>query len=142
MLQSRWLLPVVVVLLVVVAGLHGMATLRHWYWLYGWFDLIVHFLGGLWAALATVWAARALGIWTPSQVPRNAWAWIFGATLLTGLAWEVYEYLVGMVFVDTGGYVEDTLADLAMDLLGAAPVALALSRPQVAPGRRARRGSS
>ena len=64
------------------------------------------------------------------------------ATLLTGLAWEVYEYLVGMVFVDTGGYVEDTLADLAMDLLGAAPVALALSRPQVAPGRRARRGSS
>lgn len=129
MIRARWLLPVVVFLLVVVAGLHGVATVRHWYWVYSWFDLILHFLGGLWAALATVWVARTTRLWGAGGVPRNAWVWIFAATLAAGLAWEIYEYLVGMVFVDKGGYLEDTLADLAMDLLGGSPVAIAVSRP-------------
>ena len=41
--------------LVVIATLHILALEFSLYWLYPWFDIMVHFLGGLFTALFALW---------------------------------------------------------------------------------------
>lgn len=94
-----------------IAVLHNIAMESALYWLYPWFDIPMHFSGGLVAGLGFL-ALR------PPFVPRGVQtlSGTLAFVLAVGLAWEVFEWAFRLV--ETIRYVPDTVGDVACDLLG------------------------
>jgi hypothetical protein len=93
-----------------------MALTFFLYWSVPWFDVLMHFLGGVWIAALVYWFLRRMVPFVPLS-SQAIFAILLGATFLVGIAWEVFEYLVGTYF--TENYPLDTSIDLLMDLVGA-----------------------
>ena len=95
---------------ILVIGVVHVAALR-WslYWHFIWLDLPMHFLGGAWVALISVWF---LGL----RHYRVRFFPILFAVLLVGIGWEIFEHLAGVPVEDN--FVLDTSLDLFMDLFG------------------------
>jgi len=85
----------------------------HWYYSLWWFDMPMHFLGGMWVAMLIVWylADHRFSI---DSVGRA----ILGA-FIVGLSWEVFELLLNEQFVQNAYDLSDTLSDIFFDLSGA-----------------------
>lgn len=98
----------------VVAGLQQWALADFLYWRYEWFDLLMHFLGGL-----------TIGCLTVAFLMR--FRPIVFLVVLVGVAigWEVFEALIGTP--REANYFFDTSLDLLMDACGAS-VAYVLAR--------------
>ena len=125
MLWNRYFFPSFIVLSA-VALLHWIGSDLFFYWTLWWYDVVTHFLGGAWVALATLWVLEMpfLG----SVRPRFSMLSVILVTLIVGATWEVYEVFLRFSNVHAAGYVADTLYDLAMDTLGASVVAWVYSR--------------
>lgn len=85
----------------------------HWYSSLWWFDMPMHFLGGVFLGLGLVWLLRL----EKKPFPRAFWIILLGVLAL-GVAWELFElvfdnYVAGMPFLWL-----DTLSDLSYDLAG------------------------
>ena len=97
-----------------LAVLNALAQEFYLYWIYSWFDIPMHLLGG---------ASVALGYQSRFMLKRIAPRLSF--TLLStimfvmtiGILWEVYEYAMGAVAIS--GYAFDTMKDLVDDFIGA-----------------------
>lgn len=97
-----------------IAALHLVALNASLYWLYLWFDMPMHFLGGAVAGFGFLsWVGERL-------IPVRSRAFL--ATILfvamVGVAWEIFEWYFSLV--DTLAYWPDTIGDLLCDLLGGA----------------------
>lgn len=95
-----------------MAVVHYFALEFYLYWTYLWFDIPMHFLGGV---------TIALGVHTPLfrkyvPVPPLSFVATCLFVLLVGVAWEVFEWYAGLV--DSVRYIEDTALDIVMDLAG------------------------
>lgn len=83
------------------------------FWVYWWFDIPMHMLGG-----ATV----ALGYQSRFMLKRvvTELSFTLPATILfvmaVGVSWEIYEYVVGAIV--PFGYAFDTIKDLTDDFIG------------------------
>jgi hypothetical protein len=89
-----------------LALLNSWALDNHIFWRFVWFDVFMHFLGGI--ALATL----AVGL-LRSRRPLS-----FAAFLTVAfIAWEVFEYVFGVP--REANYQFDTALDILMDTLGA-----------------------
>lgn len=103
----------------VVALLHFSALQFYLYWRFWWFDLLTHFLGGLWVAISFLWLFFQSGFISIIKNHRNYnLAIAFLASLFIGIMWEVFEYYFGIVFTDTSNYIIDTVTDISFDLVG------------------------
>ena len=111
-------------LIILIALLHYLALDRAYYWTIAWYDIMMHFLGGLWVALAVLWVARTERI---AFLVSCRWKSILAAVLVVGILWEVYELLFGLTFVSDPEYWGDTTLDLVMDLIGGA-IGIGVSR--------------
>ena len=89
-------------------GLH-----EHYLFIYFWFDILLHILGGLWVAVLGAWAFSRLGVHV------TFWQ-LLGLALAVGIAWEMFEYLFGIGGSNFMSYQADTLKDLADDCVGGA----------------------
>ena len=112
---------------------HMLAIVTGWYEAHEWFDIPMHFAGGVimtWLALA-LWHQFIMklvfkpGCSARYQVLVQATI-ILGFVALIGIVWEGYEW----VFVSQAMTLGDTLADLWFDLFGAV-CALATRRNHV-----------
>ncbi|HYD93156.1 MAG TPA: hypothetical protein VEB18_01710 [Candidatus Paceibacterota bacterium] len=89
-----------------------LSLLQHWaladflYWRYVWFDVPMHYLGGV--ALGSFLIALS-----PQFRPR---VYLLGIIILI-IGWEVFEYIFGLP--REHNYVLDTSIDLLMGTLGA-----------------------
>ncbi len=112
------LLALVVTLIYLIWGLHALAHAFSLYWLYAWFDLPIHLLGGLWIGLFVLWIMRVCGVASPTKL---VWG-IAVSVLVFGLGWEVVEYTrKSVVEIHVGSpYAIDTLQDIIMNLAGGA----------------------
>ncbi len=96
-----------------LAVIHIIALQLFLYWKFQWFDIPMHFLGGI---------VVALGLFTLHDlklVIKKRHLQIFPIVLLVfavAMLWEVYELLIGIPI--ESNYVVDTLTDLSMGLLG------------------------
>ncbi len=124
-MQSRQLPPILFALIVAIAVVNALAVQHSWYWTMRWFDMPMHFAGGLWLAGMAIWFRFYSGRF---QVVSKSFfsfvVWGVGAALVVGFAWEVYE---GVVALLTKGYINamsDTYADLGFDILGGLVVAV------------------
>ena len=106
----------IIILSFIVAVAHVVALNFYFYWTFWWFDLSVHFLGGLWVALTSLWIY--LFIHSEKELGRRKTFFIvFTAIIVVGGLWEAFEYFAGISPGDN--FIMDTTTDILMDLLGA-----------------------
>lgn len=95
--------------------LNSIALQEFLYWKYEWFDVFMHFLGGM-------SIAAFVGAILVTKKPSL----FFGLSLVAFIAWEVFEYFNGIP--REANYVFDTSLDLVMDMLGATFVFILMRR--------------
>lgn len=122
-MQSRTFPIFLVVLIVAIAVVNGFAESYYWYWRMRWFDMPMHFSGGVWLAGAAVW-------WRYYRNGKIAVSFLqilmtcLLAALGVGLLWEVFEAWLSFVTVGHINAMPDTLGDLLFDTTGGTVVAV------------------
>lgn len=101
--------------LILVAVVHVIALELYLYWRFPWFDVPMHVLGGLCAALGYS-ILPFIGLRKKGQYETVLW--YLGTVLAIGIAWEVFEYVAGISLVRETHFVLDTTLDMCMDLIG------------------------
>jgi hypothetical protein len=105
----------VFVLAALVSVLHYLGFQYNLYWVFWWYDILVHFLGGALVAVFAVMGVRWYRY--DAQIDsRSVWLIGIGAAVAIGITWEIYELAIGLVEVE---YIADTTLDLVMDIVGA-----------------------
>jgi len=108
----------IVIIAVLIAILHYAATVFSLYWSIVWFDILMHFLGGLFIGLLALYLFFTSGlIKYPCTHKIVVFSVVVGSVLVVGLTWELWELFVGLsdVLSDQG----DTVLDLILDIFGA-----------------------
>lgn len=111
-MDSRHLLFLQLFLLGIVAALHMIGSQLYLYWMFWWYDMVVHFLASIWIALSATWIAAQF------RAKRVA-LWVFVSVALVSLGWESFEYMIGAVDLADGDvFVTDTVLDLVVNMIG------------------------
>ena len=115
-------LKIIVYFLIAFLFLHIFATIYHLYWLFPWFDIPMHFLGGFLLAIIFFYFWRFAHISIGNVF--GALVLMLGFVALIGVFWEFYEFLHDFYLL-TGGKISvfqnsfaDTVKDLFFDLVG------------------------
>lgn len=98
-----------------------------WYLKWAWFDVVMHFSGGLFMAMFM--ATYLKEHLRTGEVIKNLLV-IVGATVFMGVAWELAEYTANQTLIEPFyrwfgirtyfmGDLDDTITDLLMDISGA-----------------------
>ena len=89
------------------------------FFLIWWFDIPLHFLGGVWACLFVRYVYVRCGLELQGNGNKIAlFVFFVSSVMLIGVAWEFYEFIF-----DNMGSLSDTMADLFLDLAGATAAA-------------------
>ena len=108
-MRRPWLFGALL-LSILLLTLHLLALAHYWYWVYWWFDVMMHLLGGV--TLGVFFVAL-------SRTPRPLLYLVLTAVCFVG--WEVIEY-VGGISRNEPNFTFDTAHDLLDDVLGATAV--------------------
>lgn len=103
-------------LVVLIFIVNYFANKFYWYYSIWWFDMPMHFSGGLWLGAVYVWW-RLRGD-TKVTLDKSTWPSVVGWVLLVGVGWEVFEYFFINYMALNAFDLLDTLSDLFFDLLG------------------------
>lgn len=98
-------------LVAIMWALNALALKFYFYWTLGWYDYMMHFLGGLVLGVLVTWVLN------PRQRSFKTFLIIFASAIVLGGVWEVFEYVNGIT-ESTENYKIDTIHDLIMDSLG------------------------
>jgi hypothetical protein len=132
-----------IIALALILAIHVLAIVSGWYEYNPWFDVPMHFSGGF------VIAALGLALWqlavqkiTFQKSTLPVWRIltqliiVLGFVALVGIAWEWYEFIFDSFTQTVSNTVQpaqmglgDTMADLFLDLLGAALAFVIWRRP-------------
>lgn len=122
-MQARRIPIFLVVLIIAIAIANGLADKYYWYWTMRWFDIPMHFAGGMWLAGVAVWWYRPSQSISPVSFSKIL-AICLCAALGVGLLWELYEAGVSFLTVGHINAMSDTLKDLLFDTIGGTTVAV------------------
>jgi hypothetical protein len=101
-----------------IAALHILAAKFDIYWLVPLFDVPMHFLGGFWIGLTSLWIYYIGEYVIPFKKTNRAMLFAsLISVLCVGLGWEVFEFL-GDITGPTTIEKIDVLQDICIDLLG------------------------
>lgn len=100
---------------ITLALVHSFAEKFFLYWKYQWFDIPVHFLGGIVCAFGI--AILPFFRIRFFERHKSSIAYVCGVFFI-GVCWEVFEYNSGLYQLEQH-IVIDTLTDISMDILGA-----------------------
>ena len=105
--------------IVIVAALHFSALQFYLYWRFWWFDILTHFLGGLWIGISFLWLFFQFGFVNIIKNKKNYNLLVaFLGSLFVGVMWEIFEFYFGIVVSDASNYVIDTVTDISFGLIG------------------------
>ncbi|HBB49708.1 TPA: hypothetical protein DEQ22_01125 [Candidatus Nomurabacteria bacterium] len=88
----------------------------YWYSLIWYFDMIMHFLSGLWVGLFFFYV---LSVKSPLAPSFKSFLKIILLVLIIGISYEIFEFIMNVISVTPFDPV-DTTSDLFFDMLGAA----------------------
>ena len=119
--MHKYSLPFSIIIVgALVATLHITALSLHLYFVYSWFDIMMHFIGGLLAAMFGVWLYEKFGKEAlKNDVHYNVLFNVVIFVTIVGLLWESFELLLGLTLDNRVLYVEDTILDFVMNTIGA-----------------------
>ncbi|MEK7163477.1 MAG: hypothetical protein AAB775_02110 [Patescibacteria group bacterium] len=103
--------------MIIIVGLHWFASLHDLYDAVWWYDIPMHFLGGLWVFLFILWVTHTG--YDRFLLRRTPVRDVLILVLVTGILWEVLEIVLSFTRFSDPGYFFDMPKDLAMDTLGA-----------------------
>ncbi len=104
---------------IILIALHSVGSYYSWYWVYPWYDVVVHIVSGLWIALMFLWLAAIFGQINSLKEYRVKGLLIaLVSAVLVGVAWEVIENLSKISSVSADGYSLNTALDIFNDALG------------------------
>ena len=89
-----------------------LAMKFYWYSSVWWFDMPMHFLGGLWLGLAFVW------FFFNKEFNWKLILKIILGVLLIGILWEIFEVILNNYTTQLPFNTLDTLSDIFFDLAG------------------------
>jgi hypothetical protein len=102
----------------IFAASHMYALYFALYWTTAWFDVYMHFFGGVLGSLMTIYFLYKIGI-SPVTIPQKIFLFLFIVVSVFAVAvvWELWEIYVGIIdpFLDF----KDSIADLILGTLGA-----------------------
>lgn len=107
-------------LIVGIAILYIAGFVLRWNYSLWWYDLLLHFLGGMWVAIA----AKKFLIKPINWIGWRGPIFIIALVALVGVTWEIYEFTIDELFFEERALWRaqdgntDTMTDLMMDLLG------------------------
>ena len=104
---------------VLLALLYAYGMVEKLFFHIWWYDIPLHFLGGLAIAMAVLYVYYFAGLFAPVAAPRRFFLLALIAAIVVGIIWEIFEYVSGFTFTTGDKYVLDTLKDMGMDILGA-----------------------
>lgn len=118
-MSRNYLLHVLAILACAIAAMNFLAISFHLYWMFWWYDIILHFLGGIFVGLLVLWLRFFSGYLGTSRIPSTTSVLFFVvvATLSIGIGWEVFERVLGDTW-SLEGYWLDTALDVILDFLG------------------------
>lgn len=99
-------------LMLVFAVLDSIAHTFSFYWIFWWYDVIMHLLAGFSGGLLILWFFAPFNI----SIYKSFFLTV-GCLFVVGVAWEIFEYYNN--FAQPIDYRLDTLFDLINDMLGA-----------------------
>lgn len=95
---------------------HVLGSFGDWYDKFPWFDIAVHFVGGVWVTFAIF---ALVPLFEKISDPKKLILSLVFAALGAGVAWEILEFTIENYYlVDFQGPPLDTLSDLIVDVLG------------------------
>ena len=103
--------------------LNTLAQKFYWYYSIWYFDMIMHFLGGLWLGLVFVWlflVKKAVSQNISSLVDLKLITKILLGVLIIGVFWEIFEFIFNNILAGTSFDSLDTISDIFCDLTGGA----------------------
>lgn len=109
------------ILILIIGILHISAMEFYLYWTFPWFDIPMHFLGGLWVGVTSIWFfffSGHAGKFTSQLTTRNIFTVSIASVIVIGILWEIFEIYAGVPML-TADYPLDTSVDLLVDILGA-----------------------
>ena len=109
------------ILVAIIALLHFFALKFYLYWSIWWFDIVVHFLGGVWVGLIIMWFFFFSGfIYKNVNLVKNSKIFFITivSVIVVGVLWEIWEVWADLISIDDIGYFLDTPLDIVMDTLG------------------------
>jgi hypothetical protein len=111
-MEARRLLFLQLFLIVIVAALHLVGTALYLYWMFWWYDMVVHFLASIWVALCAMWIAAHFGV-------QKVGAWVLACVVMVSIGWELFEYHIGATDIaDRSVFVIDTALDFVVNMIG------------------------
>ena len=93
------------------ASVHNFAVATSLYWYYPWFDVLMHFWGGVLVALGVA----ALSAFRFIRLQPTLWVTLAALTFAM-ISWEIFERTVG--YLEPATYLFDTAKDLLMGFSG------------------------
>ena len=109
-----WLASVAIVIVVV----NFIATMLHWYYFIWWFDMPMHFLGGVFTALIGMTFGFRFIARTYHRDPHHALFSVILLVLVVGVGWELYEVLMQSISGTKFVTAVDSVSDIFFDLAG------------------------
>ncbi|PIP86538.1 hypothetical protein COV42_01300 [Candidatus Campbellbacteria bacterium CG11_big_fil_rev_8_21_14_0_20_44_21] len=116
--KEKELLTFSLITALVAALLHNWALSGYFYWIFPHFDLLVHFLGGLWLGLNLSWLYFFSGLFGRPPITKKKTAILLSLALfLFGFSWEIFELLIWQTLLEPG-FALDTTGDILSDIAG------------------------
>ena len=121
-MTKRSSFAILAALLYAILALHLLALYFYWYWMFWWYDILLHFLGGLWLGGTTLWFLQ----YVRKEPIGRAAQYIIPtiAVLIIGLGWELFEFSLDTFIIFRTNDIIDTMSDLGMDVVGSLTASL------------------
>ena len=112
-MDRKKLFRIIAFLVVFISVTNFFANKFYWYYSIWYFDMIMHFLGGVWVGLASIY------LFPPKDLSiKFIWRILF-FVLLVGVGWEVFEVFVSRMTTESSYFnILDTISDVFFDLAG------------------------
>lgn len=123
-MKSKTVLLTLLGLITAIVLVNGVALYYSLYFYIFWLDIPMHFFGGFWLGLAALWLYFLSGRFKIASEQHRTPVYVVTLSLLSALVfgglWEGYELSLDVFIRIAEVYdIQDTGADIFMDLLGA-----------------------
>ena len=121
-MERNKLLRPIVFLMVFLFLTDALAQKFYWYYSIWWFDMLMHFLGGLWLGLVFIY------FFLPKNITISLILKILAFVFLAGIGWEAFEFYFINYVAQNSFNILDTISDVLFDLIGGISAVLYFSK--------------